>query len=144
MNHLEVALYAAMGCAAISALAGCRTAWVLLAGVVFCFALDWAEVPFNPVLWMLFDLVLVLLILRPEMTPADCVILSLFIPGWVFYQLPDDERYAGALAVTVIQLLLSVSPSEIKSAPARYRAWFASDNKFDKLVAAIRPAGLYA
>lgn len=139
---LETALYIALAVAACSALAGSRTAWILLASVAFCLALDQWGVPFNPVLWMLFDSVVVLLIVRPKMTHADCTVLALFIPAWLLYQMPDEQRYVGSMLVTIAQLVCSVEPAKIYSAPARYRAWLASDNKFDRLVAHVRLAGV--
>lgn len=139
---LEGALYAAIGCAACSALFGCRTAWVLLASVAFCLALDQAGVPFMPVYWMLFDLVVVLLLLRPTMTHADCVIVALFIPAWLFYFMPDEQRYVGSMLVTVIQLMLTAPVEKVRFVPAKISGWLRRDDIYDKLVVHARLAGV--
>lgn len=139
---LEAALYTALGCAAISALAGSRTAWVLLASVAFCLALGEAGVPFHPVYWMMFDLVVVAFIIRPKMTHADCAILSLFIPAWVFYLLPDDQRYLGSMLVTIAQLFLTAPVDRVRGVPEGVRKWFRTSDIYDKLVAHVRLAGV--
>jgi len=139
---LDAALYAALGVAACSALWGSRAAWVLLASVTFCLALNEARVPFHPILWMLFDLVVVLLIVRPKMTHADCVILALFIPAWVFYLMPQDDRYFGSMLVTIAQLFLTAPIERVRFIPARARAWFGRDDAFDRFVAHGRLAGV--
>jgi hypothetical protein len=90
---------------------------------------------------MLSDIVVVWFLLRAEMTNADVVIIALFIPAWVFYLLPDQQRYAGSAAVVIAQLLLSVDPGKIASAPNRFRAWWHRHRNFDEMVAHVRLAG---
>lgn len=138
---LEAALYTAVGVAACSALAGSRTAWILLGSVAFCLLLDRIGADFIPVVWMLFDLVVVFLIVRHAMTAADCVIIALFIPAWVFYLLPDQERYVGSVIVTAFQLLLTAPFERLTAIPPKVRTWLRRDDYFDRLVAHARLAG---
>lgn len=118
-----------------------RTAWVLLASAGLCLALARAHVPFNPVIWMLIDLAVILLIVRPKMTYPDCVILALFAPAWVFYLLPDAARYGGSLVVVVVQFLLTAPLHRLAFLPAKARRWLSADDAFDRLVAHVRLAG---
>ena len=89
-----------------------RTAWVMLASVSLCLALDAAGVQFLFIVWMMFDALVVLAIIRRSMTTTDCAIIALFIPAWVFYLAPDPWRYYGAATVTIAQLLLTLPVSE--------------------------------
>jgi hypothetical protein len=139
---LEAALYAALCCALLSALAGNRTALVLLASVAFCLVLGEVGVAFQPVLWMMFDLVAVILIVRRDMTAADCVVIALFIPAWIFYLFPAADRYAGSVLITVVQLLLTAPFHKTPSVPPRIRAWLRRDDYFDRLAAHVRLAGV--
>lgn len=105
---MEAALYLALGCAAVSALAGNRTAWVLLASVAFCLGLDAAGVPFSVVRWLILDtLAMSLILLLSRLDRTDWIILALFFAGWAAYGLPDPYRYYGSVAVTILQLLLT-------------------------------------
>lgn len=124
----EYAFWLAVSCAVAGALCGNRTAWFLLASVVLCLTLEWQGVAFHFISWLLIDLVVVLGIVRPDMTIADDVILVLFIPAWVFYLLPDPERYIGSLIVVCAQLILTFPVERARMATSR-------------LVSAIRSRG---
>jgi hypothetical protein len=139
---LQALLYAALGCAVLSAVVGNRTAWVLLASAAFCLALDQAHVPFHPVYWMMFDLVAAVLIIRRDMSHADCVVLSLFIPAWVFYFMPNEQRYLGSALVAIVQLFLTAPLEKLRFVPTRVRAWFGDSGIYDKMVAHVRLAGV--
>lgn len=132
---MQAAFWIAVACGAISALTGNRTAWALLASVAMCIGLDHFAVPFNFVLWILIDLVVILFIIRPTMTATDCVILALFVPAWVFYLLPPEPRFLGGFVVVVMQLLLTFPADVICGAVSRYRAE-RPDDPFDKMVLA--------
>lgn len=122
---MQAALFAALGCAIWSALTGNRTAWLLLASAALCLGLDAAEVEFHFVWWLLIDAAVALLIIRPTMTKADCVILALFIPAWAFYLVPDPHRYTGAMLVAIAQLLLTFPMGKaINRLLARWKANF--------------------
>ena len=129
-----VVFWLAVACGVASAATGNRTAWALLASVGLCFAFDYARVPFNFVLWLLIDLGVVLVIIRPRMTKTDCVILALFIPAWCFYLLPPDTRFWGSFVVVVAQLALTFPVEALRAALAGL--WAQSDDPpFDRLVA---------
>lgn len=131
---LAVVFWLAVACAVVSAATRNRTAWALLASVGLCFALDYLGAPFNFVLWMLIDLAVVLVIIRPTMTKTDCVIIALFIPAWCFYLLPADTRFWGSFVVVVAQLVLTFPVEALRS--ALVSLWRNSDNPpFDRLVA---------
>jgi hypothetical protein len=98
----------AVACGVASASTGNRTAWALLASVGLCIGLDAAQVPFSFPLWLLIDLAVVLVIIRPQMSAADCLVLALFIPAWVAYLLPDDQRFHLSSFVVIAQLLLTL------------------------------------
>lgn len=123
---MEAALYAALGCAAVSALAGNRTSWVLLASVAFCLGLDQAGVPFSVVRWLMFDTIaMALILLLSRLNWTDWAILALFFVGWAFYCLPDPYRHTGSMAVTILQLLLTFPLTRALSRlTARWKANF--------------------
>jgi hypothetical protein len=108
---IEAAFWLAVACAVAGTFAGNRTAWALLASVGMCLGLEHFAVPFNFFLWLLIDLAVILIIIRPEMTVADVVVLALFIPAWVSYLLPPEPRFGVSMAVVIAQLAL-VFPAE--------------------------------
>jgi hypothetical protein len=132
---MEAALYLALGCAAVSALAGNRTAWILLASVAFCLGLDWAGAPFNVVRWLIFDTIAMSLILAlSKLDRTDWAILALFFAGWAAYGLPDPYRYTGSMAVTILQLLLTFPRREAFSRlVARWKANFQHRDEWTNL-----------
>jgi hypothetical protein len=131
---LAVVFWLAFACGVVSAITGNRTAWALLASVGLCFAFDYAQVPFNFVVWTLIDLAVVGAIIRPKMTAADCVIIALFVPAWCFYLLPADTRFWGSFVVVVAQLVLTFPVEALRTALAGLRAP-SDDPPFDRLVA---------
>lgn len=131
---IEVVFWLAVACAVLGAMARNRTAIALLGSVMVCMAMNYAQVPFNFVVWMLIDLVIVLVIIHPKMTKVDCVILALFIPAWCFYLLPADTRFWGTFVVVVAQLTLTFPLDALRGALAGL--WRqSSDDPFDKMVA---------
>jgi hypothetical protein len=108
----QIAFWLAVACGVISASTGNRTACALLASVGLCMAFTYLHVPFHFILWLLIDLAVIRVIIRPTMTAADCVILALFFPAWVSYLLPDAERFRISFIVVVAQLLLTF-PAEM-------------------------------
>jgi hypothetical protein len=96
--------------AALAALAGAvtrnPTALALLGSNAFTIALCKLDVPFNFVLWVMVDLVVVLLVMRPTMTRIDVAILALFGPIWVLYIVqPDWWAQAVILGVSAQMFL---------------------------------------
>lgn len=132
---MQVAFWIAVACGVLGAVTGNRTAWILLASVGLCLALDRYQVPFNFVLWLLIDLVVILAILRPDLTKADCVVLALFVPAWVFYLMPPDTRFTGSFAVVVAQLLLTFPAEAMRKGVKRFYHGRDHDH-FDQMVAA--------
>jgi hypothetical protein len=130
----EVLFWLAVACGVVSASTGNRTAWALLASVALCLGLDSAGVPFNFVLWLLIDLVVILVIIRPTMTVADCVILALFIPAWVGYLLPDAQRFQIGFVVVVAQLLLTFPAETVRRALTSFYKP-PDDGGYDRMVA---------
>jgi hypothetical protein len=125
---IEALFWIAVACGVAGALTGNRTAWALLASVAMCLALDSARIEFNFVVWMLIDLAVIFVIVRPGMTYSDVVILALFIPAWAFYVMPDPARFWGSFAVVVAQLLLC---APVASVSARARRWWADARDTD-------------
>jgi hypothetical protein len=131
---LQVVFWLAVACGVISAATGNRTAWVLLASVGLCFAFGELRIPFNFIIWVLIDLAVILAIIRPTMTKADCIILALFVPAWCFYLLPPDPRFWGSFVVVVAQLVFTFPVEALRAALAGL--WVQSgDPPFDRLVA---------
>ena len=106
-----------------------------LASVGLCFAFDHFGVPFNFVVWMLIDLAVVAVIIRPAMTAADCIVIALFIPAWCFYLLPAETRFAGSFAVVVAQLVLTFPVEALRGALVRLWAR-RGDDHFDRMAVA--------
>lgn len=106
---IVTALYLALGCAVISAIAKSRTAWVLVPAVAFCLWMAAEGVEFRRAFWVTIDLTAVFLIygVNIKMRLADWAILALFPVAWAFYFLPDPYRYTGTMLVTIVQLLLT-------------------------------------
>lgn len=130
----EVLLWLAVACGVVSASTGNRTAWALLASLGLCVAFDHAGVPFSFPLWLLIDLAVILVIIRPNTSVADCFILALFIPAWVGYLLPDAQRFQIGFVVVVAQLLLTFPAAKL------WRALFPppasrDDQGFDRMMA---------
>jgi hypothetical protein len=102
----------------ISAVAGClaivlgnRTAVPLMAGLVFSLFAGWLGVPFTVVLWMFVDSVMMLGIIAfvwRRATWFDAVIVGLFFPAWVLYQMEDPLRCYGTTAIVTLQFLLTL------------------------------------
>jgi hypothetical protein len=132
---LAVVFWLAVACGVVSASTGNRTAWALLASVGLCFAFDHFGVPFNFVVWMLIDLAVVAVIIRPTMTAVDCIVIALFIPAWCFYLLPAETRFAGSFAVVVAQLVLTFPVEALRGALVRLWAR-RGDDHFDRMAVA--------
>lgn len=130
---LQVIFWLSVACGVLGATTGNRTAFALLASVLICLAMNYGEVPFNFVVWMLIDLVIVLAIIHPKMTKVDCVILALFIPAWCFYLLPADTRFWGTFVVVVAQLTLTFPVDAARRVLTNVSRYIRPDN-FDKMV----------
>jgi hypothetical protein len=129
---IQIVFWLAVAFAVLGAATRNRTAMALLASVAVCIALSYAQVPFNFVVWMLLDLVIVLVIIHPKMTKTDCVILALFIPAWCFYLLPADTRFWGTFVIVVVQMALTF-PVEAARGVLTKLSHFRDDH-FDKRV----------
>jgi len=131
---IEAALYLALGCAAVSALAGCRAAWVLVPSVAFCLYAD-GRVDFDPLTWLMIDTAAMALIvgLTRTMTRADWLIFWLFFAAWGGYFLPDPPRYTVSVLVTIAQLLLTIRPGRMARLVERWKATFAHRHEWTDL-----------
>lgn len=111
---IEAALYAALGCAVFSALAGSRTAWALVPAVAFTLWMQAEEVAFVRAVWIALDVAAGLAVWgwNKRLRLADWTILALFPVAWALYYLPDPYRYVGSAGVTIMQLLLTFRPTE--------------------------------
>jgi hypothetical protein len=113
---MQIAFWLAVACGVVSASSGNRTAWALLASVGLCLGFEYLGVPFHFILWLLIDLAVILVIIRPEMTATDCIILALFMPAWVGYLLPEEPRFQLGFVVVVAQLALTFPAATVRRA----------------------------
>lgn len=137
---LTVIFWLAVACGLAGALARNRTAYALLASIAVCLVMEHYAVPFNFVLWVLIDLVVVLVIIRPALSRTDVIVLALFIPAWVAYLLPEYPRFAISFSVVVAQLALTFPVEPLRR---KLAGWAAPrrPGDFDKMVAHARLAG---
>lgn len=95
-------------CAVVAAFTGNRTALPLLASLGLCLLSDgmgWDRPPF---VLMLIDVAVIAFIFsRWPPKASDIVIVSLFIPAWAGYLMPQDTRYQIGFVVVVLQLALT-------------------------------------
>lgn len=103
----ETALWLAALVACVPAIMGNRTACALLASLAYAAILERLAIPFGPV-WMLADLAVLAIILRPNMTLQDELIAALFVPAWVGYALDAETNYTIGMFVVTMQLLICV------------------------------------
>lgn len=127
--------------AALAALTGALarniTAWVLLGSLVLSEALCWLEVPFNPILWMVIDWLVMSCIIRPGMRYRDLVIIATFLPIWALY-IVQPEWWVDAIKVMVAAQMFLTFP--MRRALAASQAWLIrlrdeDDNNFEMGVA---------
>lgn len=85
---------------------GNRTATALLASYLYAATLEWLQVPFSPALWLLPDLCVLWIIVRPNMGLADEMITALFLPSWFAYSAEPVMRYEIGMGVVILQFLL--------------------------------------
>lgn len=105
---VNAVFWLAMAVAAMGAYAGNRTACALLISACVCLALDAAEVPFELVLWMIIDgMVIAWMLSRPSIPRRDFLILALFPQAWGFYLMGDPWRYIGTSLVASLQMFLT-------------------------------------
>lgn len=95
-----------------------RAPLALLASLALCvLVLEPLGMPFDWVLWVGIDLAVIAALLRHPVsdTPTrDIVILSLFVPAWVFYSMEPPVRFQGGLAVVITQLLLTFPAEDLQ------------------------------
>lgn len=106
----EAGLWIAAGIGCLSLLLGQRTAIPLLASFGLSYMLCRYNVPFDPVLWIMIDLAVILCIVHAKMTHVDAAVLALFLPAFIGYQLSPEPRNAISWAVVVSQFLLVFPP----------------------------------
>jgi hypothetical protein len=137
---LAILLFA-MLCAFAGGLNRNHVAWPLVASAVLCIGLDYLGVPFNPLLWTVVDVAVIVAIIRirggwRKLGRVDWAILGLFVPGWVAYALPADPRAAITFAVVVAQMVLTLPfatmRDRLKGAHQQPEKW----NEFDLMVTA--------
>jgi hypothetical protein len=116
---LDTLLWLAIASGLVSTITRNGTAYALLASVAVCLALQNAEAPFDPVLWMAIDVVVMLAIVRPGMTRADWLVMILFAPAWVGYLLPPDPRYLIGTLVVIVQFLAIFPTKRVLSRACR-------------------------
>jgi hypothetical protein len=131
---IQVVFWLAVACAVLGALTRNRTAVMLLASALLCLGMNYVQVPFNFVVWMLIDLAVVSGIIHYKMTRTDCVIIALFIPAWCFYLLPAETRFWGTFVVVVAQLALTFPVDATRRILTSLSSRLRPDN-FDKMVA---------
>lgn len=112
------------------------TAAALLASNAFTFALCRAGVPFNFVLWVVVDLVVILIVIRPEMTRRDLVILALFAPIWALYLLRPEWWAQAVILTVVVQMLLTFPAGQAWALAKRVAGGFNERDDGMKLAAA--------
>lgn len=97
--------------AALAALTGSLarnvTAAALLGSLVFSLGLIAVGVPFNFLLWMGIDVVVILFIVRPDMKRRDLVILALFLPVWAIYLTMPAWCAEAIKTIVAAQMLLT-------------------------------------
>lgn len=118
MNPLLAILYLAIACGIAGALARNRTPLPLLASVALCLLFEWREVPFFWPLWVTIDLAVAAAIWRlnrGHIKPADWLVLSLFVPGFVGYAMDEAARFQVGFGVVVTQLLLTFPLAAVRA-----------------------------
>lgn len=84
------------------------TALPLLLSFGLASALCWQEVRFDPRLWMLIDIAVIIAIVKwCEIRLSEKLIIALFAVAAVAYWLPEGPRYWISWAVVVLQFLLT-------------------------------------
>jgi signal transduction histidine kinase len=125
--------------AVLAALAGAYrhnlTSYALLGSFTFSTGLCWAEVPFNLILWLVVDLVVILFMMRPEMNRRDLVILALFAPIWTLYLAQPTWAPPAVDCLIAAQMLLTFP---VRRAHAAVKRWLETIQHHDnmKMVAA--------
>jgi hypothetical protein len=106
---LDAAFIFGVLCAAAGALAGNRTAWVLLLTAVAGLALNETAVPFDLKLWLALDGAAILAIIwPPRALRRDWSVLVLFVPLWLTYFVPSQAGYAASVLVAALQMALTL------------------------------------
>jgi len=104
---LDAVFLVALVCGCVAALKGNRTAWALLASTAFTATITVAGVPFNPFVWALIDLAVVVAILHPRMTVCDVGVAVLFIPVWCLYMERPTWISPAVTLIVSLQFLLT-------------------------------------
>ena len=114
---IPVVFWLAVACAVLGAVTRSRTAMALLGSVAACLVMDYAQVPFDFVTWVLIDLLVIAIIIPYEfgdsvktvirrMSKNDIWVVLLFPVAWVAYLTYDPWRYYGSMLVVISQLFL--------------------------------------
>lgn len=117
MSALDLLLVTGCLAAVAGAVARNLTAIALLASFAFSEALCKLGVPFNFVLWVVIDLLVIICIIRPDMRHRELVVLALFLPIWALYIAWPQWGPQAIETLAAVQMLLTF--------PVR-RAWAAS------------------
>jgi hypothetical protein len=122
----------ALALAILAALAGACvrnvTAAALLGSFAFSTTLCELGVPFNPILWMVIDVVVILFIIRPDMKRRDLVILAIFLPIWALYITMPPWASTVIDGLVVAQMLLTFPVRRTWGASQAFIARLRDDN----------------
>lgn len=83
------------------------TAAALLGSLVFSLGLIAVGVPFNFLLWMGIDVVVIAFVIRHDMRRRDLAILALFLPTWALYLTIPPWWVEAIKAIVAAQMLLT-------------------------------------
>lgn len=135
-----VILNIVLALAVLSAIAGCLTrnwtAGALLASFAFSMALCRSGVPFNFVLWVVIDLVVILFVIRKDMSRRDLTIIALFAPAWTLYLFQPLMWSQAVAALVAAQMLLTFPDRKAAALAKQVVARFRQDDNSMKLVPA--------
>jgi len=92
----------------IGAAVGNKAAWPLLASLALCNGLPHIGYNFDMAFWLFVDLAVIGTITFMGITRRHVAIIALFLPAWAFYFAPPEIRFAGTLAVVILQFVLTL------------------------------------
>ncbi len=127
MQTLDLLIWSAALCGAVSAILGNRTALVLVGLFAVAKYMQWTGAAFDPLIWIMWDAnallaILIFAAVRRNFTVADAVVVALYPVAWIGYFFDPLTCYYIGASVVIIQFL-TVLPVSI----AHRRIWRRED-----------------
>lgn len=104
------------------------TAAALLGSLVFSLGLIAVGVPFNFLLWMGIDVVVIAFVIRHDMKQRDLAILALFLPIWALYLTMPPWWVEAIKTIVAAQMLLTFPIRRTWAAARAFTARLRDDN----------------